>query len=228
MGESPQEPATELNDAAMSYLNLLLSSIDAKDWDLFTEAAIKNPKAFRSLAKILATTSDFNGMTFLHAAVRHNPPLHVVADITKICPDAPSRCDCLNRTPLHVAAGVGANVGVIKFLATVAPETCKIQDEDGRTPLHFACDVDCQLFEGEETRRDPPSYEVVHALLCANIMPAAMEDADEMSPLEYAIFSHADIRVVKLLQKAAQKHMKKQDASRKDTDKTSISLCAAA
>ncbi|KAK1749036.1 hypothetical protein QTG54_000975 [Skeletonema marinoi] len=52
--------------------------------------------------------------------------------------------------------------------------------------LHFACDVDCQLFEGEERRRDPPSYDTVHALLCANFSSAALEDADEMSPLEYA------------------------------------------
>lgn len=36
-----------------------------------------------------------------------------------------------------------------------------------------------------------------------------MEDDDEMSPLEYAIMSDADVRVVKLLQKAAQKFMKK-------------------
>ena len=224
---STKEPAKALSDTAVSYLNLLLSSIDARDWDLFTEVGIKNPKAFRSIAKILATSSEFNGMTFLHAAMRHNPPVALVADICKICPDAPSRRDCLNRTPLHVAAGVGADVEVIQYLATVAPETCTTQDEDGRTPLHFLCDIDCQLFEGEETRRDPPSYEVVRALLCASIDSAAMEDADEMSPLEYAIFSHADIRVVKLLQKAAQKTMKKEDASRKE-EKKSIGVCAAA
>jgi ankyrin repeat protein len=222
-----QETTEQLNKAAMSYLNVLLSSIEEKDWDLFGEVGIQNPKAFRALANILATSSEFHGMTFLHAAVRHNPPLNIVAGITTICPDAPSRRDCLNRTSLHVAAGVGANVDVIKYLAMAAPETCKVQDEDGRTPLHFACDVDCQLFEGEERRRDPPTYETVHALLCANFSSAAIEDADEMSPLEYAIFSHADIRVVKLLQKAAQKHMKEMSASRKENNQ-SISLSAAA
>mmetsp|Transcript_16558 Transcript_16558/g.25037 ORF Transcript_16558/g.25037 Transcript_16558/m.25037 type:complete len:227 (+) Transcript_16558:61-741(+) len=224
----PQETATELNEAAMSYLNLLLSSIEAKDWELFYEVGIKKPKALKALANILATSNEFNGMTFLHAALRHNPPLRIVAGITKICPDTPSRRDCLNRTSLHVAAGVGANVDVIRYLAMAAPETCKVQDEDGRTPLHFACDVDCQLFEGEERRRDPPSYDTVHALLCANFSSAALEDADEMSPLEYAIFSHADIRVVKLLQKAAQKHVKLLDASRKERQNQSISLNAAA
>ena len=223
-----KQHTTELSHTAKSYLNLLLSSIDAKDWDMFTEAALKNPATFRSLDNILAATSEFNGMSFLHAAVRQNPPLNIVAGITKICPDAPSRRDCLNRTPLHVAAGVGASAGVIKFLATLAPETCQVQDEDGRTPLHFACDVDCQLFEGEGRRRDPPSHDVVYALLSANSVPAAMEDADEMSPLEYAIFSNADIKVVKLLQRAAQKQMKKMDASRKQSDNKRVSLRAAA
>ena len=45
-----------------------------------------------------------------------------------------------------------------------------------------------------------------------------MEDEDEMSPLEYAIFSDADVRVVKLLQRAAQKHMKKMHAEKKENE----------
>ncbi|KAL7499677.1 hypothetical protein ACHAWT_007464 [Skeletonema menzelii] len=228
MGSQEQEPATELNRAALSYMNLLLRAIEAKDWELFHEVGIKKPSAFRALDNILATSSEFNGMTFLHAAVRHNPPLSIVSGITKICPDAPRRRDCLNRTSLHVAAGVGANIDVIKYLVLAAPETCKIQDEDGRTPLHFACDVDCQLFEGEERKRNPPDYTLVHTLVCANFSTAAIEDADEMSPLEYAIFSNADIRVVKLLQKAVQKHVKNLDANRKERQLQSTSFSAAA
>lgn len=218
----------ELNKAALSYMNLLLRAIEAKDWELFNEVGLKKSSAFRALDNILATSSEFNGMTFLHAAVRQNPPLSIVSGITKICPDAPHRRDCLNRTSLHVAAGIGASVDVIKYLAMAAPEACKIQDEDGRTPLHFACDIDCQLFEGEERRRSPPDYDLVHTLLCADYSSAAIEDADEMSPLEYAIFSHAEIRVVKLLQKAVQKHVKKLDANRKERQQQSTRLSAAA
>ena len=104
---------------------------------------------------------------------------------------------------------------MIKYLAMAYPEACKVQDEAGRTPLHFACDIDCRLFEGENDRRDPPSFQLVHALLSASIAPASMEDEDEMSPLEYAIFSDSDVKVVKLLQKAAQKFMKKEHAAKK-------------
>lgn len=202
-----------LSANALSYLTLLLNIIESNDWATFNEIALQNPKAFQALSNIISTTSEFNGMSFLHAVVRHpNPPIEIVSAMIKICPDSPKARDCLNRTPLHVAAGVGASVSVIKYLAMAYPEACKVQDEDGRTPLHFACDIDCRLFEGDCDKRDPPSFEVVHALLSASIAPASMEDEDEMSPLEYAIFSDADVRVVKLLQKAAQKYMKKMAA----------------
>ncbi|KAL7525326.1 hypothetical protein ACHAXR_000958, partial [Thalassiosira sp. AJA248-18] len=186
--ESSSSSPPSLSANAMTYLTLLLNIIESKDWPKFTEVALQNPRAFQALSSIMSTTSQFNGMSFLHAVVRNSAPLEIIAGVTTICPDSPKARDCLNRTPLHVAAGVSANVQVIKYLAMAYPEACKVQDEDGRTPLHFACDVDCRLFEGEPERRDPPTFEVVHALLSASIAPASMEDEDEMSPLEYAIF----------------------------------------
>lgn len=206
-----------LSANALNYLNLLLNIIENKDWATFDEIALRNPRAFKTLSDRLSTTKDFNGMSFLHCVARNSPPLEVVAGVISICPESPRTRDCLNRTPLHIACGIGADLHVIKYITMAYPEACKVQDEDGRTPLHFACDKDCRLFEGEKVRRDPPSFEVVHALLSASIAPASMEDEDEMSPIEYAIFSNANIKVVKLLQKAAQKHMKK-NAAEKQVD----------
>jgi hypothetical protein len=76
--------------------------------------------------------------------------------------------------------------------------------------------IDCQLFEGDDgkTNRLPPSYEVVHCLLSASLSVVSLEDADGMCPLEYAICSDADVKVVKLLQKAAQKHMRDSQAKK--------------
>jgi ankyrin repeat protein len=111
---------------------------------------------------------------------------------------------------------VGASIKTIQCLTAAYPGACKIQDEDGRTPLHFSCDIECQLFEGDDgkTNRLPPSYEVVHCLLSASLSVVSLEDADGMSPLEYAICSDADVKVVKLLQKAAQKHMRDSQAKK--------------
>ena len=111
---------------------------------------------------------------------------------------------------------MGAGLRTIQCLAAAYPGACKIQDEDGRTPLHFCCDIECQLFEGDDGKeRLPPSYEVVHCLLSASLSVVSVEDADGMSPLEYAICSDADVKVVKLLQKAAQKHMRDTEKKKK-------------
>jgi ankyrin repeat protein len=173
------------------------------------EIGLSKPSTFKALAKIISTTDEFNGMTFLHAVVRHDPPVCIISEIIKICPEDVRACDCLNRTPLHVACGVGARVQTIQCLTAAYPLAVKIQDEDGRTPLHFCCDIECQLFEGDDSRRkEPPAYETVHCLLSASLSVVNLEDADGMSPLEYAICSDANFKVVKLLQKAAQKHMR--------------------
>lgn len=202
--QSTSAPAS-LSAKAMSYLTLLLNIIEGQDWNTFDRIAIQNPKAFQSLSQIISSTEEFNGMTFLHTIVRNRAPVQVVADVIRICPDSPRACDCLNRTPLHVAAGIGASDEVVEELCTAYPEACKIQDEDGKTPLHFACDVECTLFDGQQERRDPPTFEVIRTLLCESIAPASTEDDDGVNPLEYAIFSNADLRVVRLLQKAVQR-----------------------
>jgi len=204
-----------LSGNALSYLTLLLNVIEQRDWATFSTLALQHQKALRTLSYLVVSSEEFNGMTFLHAVVRQHPPLTVVDELVRILPDLPSRVDVLNRTALHVACGVGASVQIIKYLVIAYPPACKIQDHDGRTPLHFCCDVDCRLFEGDSLRRDPPSFPVVHALLSGSISAASMEDEDEMSPLEYAITSDAEVKVVKLLQKAAQKHMKQVAAEKK-------------
>ena len=206
-----------LGKSASTYLVLLLGVIEANDWQKFETLALDKPEAFRCLAERISKSSGFNGMTLLHACVRFNPPFIVVQKIIKLCPDAPKAQDCLNRTPLHVAAGTGASAAVIKVLVDAYPDACLIQDDDGRTPLHLACDSSCELFEGSaNTPREAPTYEVVHTLLVASMSVVPLEDEEGMSALEYAIFSNANIKVVKLLQRATQEEFRKkhQEAQR--------------
>lgn len=212
--------AANLNERTLSYLALILNTIEDKDWKSLYEIGLSKPTTFKALAKIISSATEFNGMTFLHAVVRHDPPVQIISEMIQLCPaDVRSR-DCLNRTPLHVACGVGANVKTIQCLTAAYPGAAKIPDEDGRTPLHFACDIECQLFEGDDGKaRMPPSFEVVHCLLSASLSVVSLEDADGMSPLEYAICSDSDARVVKLLQKAAQKHMRDSKAREQGDNK---------
>ncbi len=146
-------------------------------------------------------------MTLLHAVVRCNPPLNVVAKMMDICPDQLAATDCLGRTPLHVAAGSSAEPRLIKLIAQSYPSSCDVTDEDGKTPLHFACDTSCELFEDDDAANQTVSREVCHdtvrALLSESLHAATIEDLDEMNALEYAILSDAGLKTVKLLQKAS-------------------------
>jgi len=191
------------------HVSRVFALLSNSDWEKFKRLTNKNPLAFRALDNILATSAEFSGVTFLHAAARYNPPVEIIDIIVKLCPESPRARDCLNRTPLHVAAGAGASVGVINYLVHAYPDACTVQDEDGRTPLHFACDSECLLFEGDDVPKDPPSFEIVYALLSGSVTSASMEDEDEISPLEYAILSNADVKVVKILQQAVQSCMKR-------------------
>ena len=96
----------------------------------------------------------------MHACARCNPPAHIVKVLLELFPESPSCVDCMNRTPLHIAAGTRANLSTILLLANAYPAACATLDKGGKTPLHLACDSACELFEGDEgCDRDPPSYD---------------------------------------------------------------------
>ena len=185
-----------------------------RDWDTLRSTVLSDPALFRNICSAIAACSELNGMTLLHAAVRFNPPLDVVAQMIRICPYLTAATDCLKRTPLHVAAGCKASATLIKRIARAYPAACVIQDEEGKTPLHFACDSSCVLFEDQiddendastSSNRDPPNHESIAALLSISLHAATLEDDEEMSPLEHAIMSNASLKTVQLLQAATRK-----------------------
>ena len=184
------------------------------DWDTFRSNVLSNPTLFRNICSAIAACSELNGMTILHAALRFNPPLDIVAQMIRICPYLTAATDCLNRTPLHVAAGCKASASLIKLIARSYPAACDVQDDEGKTPLHFACDSSCVLFEDQvdidendasTTNREPLNHKSIDALLSVSLHATTLVDVDEMSPLEYAIMSNASLKTVKLLQAATRK-----------------------
>ena len=192
-------------------LLLLFRLIEANEWNKLYNMYLDKPedsKTFQYLAKIVAKSSSFNGMTILHAVARFDPPSILVKRIIELCPQAAASRDVLNRTPLHVAAGTGAGSVVIKILVDAYPEACLVQDTDGRTPLHMACDTSTELFEDRRKSmafRTAPSHRSIGVLLRASLNSAIIEDEDGMSAIEYALCSDADLQTVRLIQKAAQK-----------------------
>eukprot|EP00985_Skeletonema_marinoi_P003507 scaffold1505_cov146-Skeletonema_marinoi.AAC.21 len=201
----------------------VLQLLILQDWETLRSTVLSDPTLFRNITSTISACSELNGMTLLHAAVRFNPPLDMVAQMIRLCPQMTAATDCLSRTPLHVAAGSKASASLIKLIALACPAACEVQDEEGKTPLHFACDSSCVLFKDHNHNNDendastsnqPPNHESIRALLSYSIHAATLEDDEEMTPLEHAIMSDASLKTVKLLQTATSKGMQLKKGSK--------------
>jgi len=78
------------------------------------------------------------GLTALHFACRHVPPLDVINVFLSIAADTVRWPDSYGLLPIHYAAASGSDSEVIKALAEAYPESKTTVDPQGRTPLHLA------------------------------------------------------------------------------------------
>jgi hypothetical protein len=79
-----------------------------------------------------------SGLTALHFAARHDPPLDVIDVLLSIAQDTVQWPDSFGWLPIHYACASGSDTAVIKTLADAYPESKTTIDRRGRTPLHFA------------------------------------------------------------------------------------------
>ncbi len=187
----------------LSSIGEVLQLLILQDWDALRSTVLADPTLFRNIASAISVISEFNGMTLLHATVRYNPPSDVIAQMLHLCPHMTAAMDCLDRTPLHVAAGSGANPEVIAMIAHAYPPACDIQDQGGKTPLHFACDGSCSLFDDDDhditSSKQVMNHDSVHALLSYSVRAATFQDCEDMIPLQHAMLSHASSKTVRLI-----------------------------
>ena len=214
------------------HLNLLLDVIRSQRWSSFETIALSNPDVYQMINNALPKHEQ--NMTLLHAVLRYNPPLETVIKMILRLQDGSNDCnnlidavraqDSMGRTPIHIAAACDANAMIIKLLGSADPTACSSLDTSGRTPLHLACINEDNETSQYPTRHGPPSIETVRALLSVSLEPALIEDEDDMSALEYAIISDANIDVVQLLQLATMKCQTTNKKRRKsfDDDESSV------
>jgi hypothetical protein len=79
-----------------------------------------------------------SGLTALHFACRHVPPLDVIDVLLSIAVDTVQWPDSFGWLPIHYACASGSSSEVIKALVEAYPESKTTVDRRGRTPLHFA------------------------------------------------------------------------------------------
>lgn len=141
MGNTIIDTMTSITKEDYSYLCLVLQTIDLRKWVTLEHMIRCDPRKFTAVAEAVSRLPQLNGMTILHACIRFDPPPCVVQMIIRLSPFAVGSVDCLNRTPLHIAAAIRANSQTITMLIHACREACAVQDCDGKTPLHFACDI---------------------------------------------------------------------------------------
>ncbi|KAL3803583.1 hypothetical protein ACHAW5_003364 [Stephanodiscus triporus] len=115
-------------------------------------AIYSNPADFQWFARKISRLPDLEWHDDSARLRPIQPPAPIVQVPIELVPESSSLVDCLNRTPLHVAAGMRANVATIQLLTDAYPIACSVRDEDGKTPLHPACDSACELFKGDKDR----------------------------------------------------------------------------
>eukprot|EP00984_Skeletonema_dohrnii_P003037 scaffold1020_cov106-Skeletonema_dohrnii-CCMP3373.AAC.4 len=64
----------------------VLQLLALQDWETLRSTVLSDPTLFQNIASTISACSELNGMTLLHAAVRFNPPLDVIAQMIRLCP----------------------------------------------------------------------------------------------------------------------------------------------
>lgn len=136
--------------------------------------------------RIAAEQQGESGLTALHFACRHVPPLDVIDVLLSVAAETTVQWpDSFGWLPIHYACASGSSSEVIKALVEVYPESKTAVDRRGRTPLHFAL--------GDK----PASPDIV--FLLGSSGAASYPDEIGMLPLHYACAFGASEEVLYVL-----------------------------
>jgi len=147
----------------------------------------------------------------LQFVCRFHPPVDVVATLAKGFPGSVTQADSAGRYPLHIACKWGASPQVVRFLAEECPEVARLQDDTGKTPLHHLCLSYTQNYSTTKNGGIPVAsafLEIAKGLCKASPSTVNLEDKDDSTALEYAIFAGVNLKAVRVLQKASEKDWK--------------------
>lgn len=144
-----QDSFTEMNESIPDVMLLNVYCARALAPKESEESRIEAEKSWAPVRKWLSSHSadevraaaeqrGESGLTALHFAARHDPPLDVVDVLLSIAQDTVQWPDSFGWLPVHYACASGSEPEVIKALADAYPESKTTVDRRGRTPLHFA------------------------------------------------------------------------------------------
>ncbi len=139
----------------------------------------------------------------VHFICRFQAPLYIVQLFEEVYPESFAAFDAMGRYPLHIACAWGSSPDTIKFLIDLYPHAARVQDFQGKCAIHHLCrsfrdnylDTSSILFNAI-------IMDLVESLYNVAPLTFNVEDDDERNPIEYALFSDFDIKVIKAMQRA--------------------------
>ena len=214
------------NAAKRSVINdtTLHRLISEQDWDAAERLLDRATKKSRNSARHVVKDK-----LILHFACQFDPPLQIVTKLFRVIPSSHA-VDSRSRYPLHIAVASGCDPDVIKFLIQTNPAAAGAQDQSGRTPMHYAgksfADNYAHFhFDSPIDHVDEVCHIallVVELLAKTAIQTVNVEDKEGMNPIEYALLSTTNLKVIRLMQRASRRDWKKRTVMESGSDASTL------
>ena len=193
-----QSPPKAVKVSSSIKGNNVVDLIYSENWEKLRRI-LKKPSVFRRFSsskrsKIHSTTQD----NLLHIACKFNPPIDIVKYLIKSTPLAPHEMDCKGRYPLHIACEYGCEFEIVQLLTTSNPDAAKKIDINCRSPYLLACKSYVKNSKWSSATKD--LLKVLKKLDEIDTKMHALEDIDDMTPLEYAVEAELSMRIVTYIQ----------------------------
>lgn len=149
----------------------------------------------------------------VHFSLRYRAPLHIVKLLALRFPLCLTRPDCTGKFAIHVACKYGSLPTVVEYLVSENKHAASVQDPTGKTPIHYLAEYYASNYESPSHLVNENMMQIIRVL--REVAPESfnIEDNEEMNAIEYGIENDLDLRVIKMMQRAARDNLRALRAS---------------
>ena len=139
----------------------------------------------------------------VHFSLRYRAPLHIVKLLALRYPKCLTRPDCTGKFAIHVACKYGSLPTVVEYLVSENKHAAGVQDPTGKTPIHYLAEYYASNYESPSHLVNENMCQIIRIL--REVAPESfnIEDNEEMNAIEYGIENDLDLRIIKMMQRAA-------------------------
>lgn len=192
----PQSPLTPAQQAIT-----IATLLSQRKWTYLETLLLSSP-SFSILVDDPSLPHAITSDIVIHFAARFQAPLRIVSLLSRMYPVSITSSDITGRYPIHVASKWAATPDVIAYLIKTNPSVAGVPDSHGKTPMTYVGEFYLCHFTNALYSRDDSMMQVVRLLKTAAPKSVNFEDDEGKNAIEYALESHAHLKVVKTMQRA--------------------------